>query len=298
MKKFFLGYLLLLGITAFAQNTVADVQEGMFIGFRRPEDGVFVIYDAKGKVEIQDGKFAVKIQANDLKLSKFLAVTDFYSTLDEARGRLGLPPVTEQPSAPAPPSAPTMPSDWARGQYKVQYGSSYEREKAELVQGDASFNFIGQNVEYPAFGTEKPSTDKLVVFSLPTHSIINFAGTDFTSMIDMKITDESGNLVWHLYDTKGGYHSQILPNSRGNNHTDDANRWLSYGKYKVTVKNLSRDLRAVQTIQFSTNKGTTFWTYLLSPGNEAIYDLDINKLADEYDSYKLNCNVFTAPARK
>jgi hypothetical protein len=298
MKKFLLGFLLLFGVAAFAQNTFADVQDGMFVGFRRPEDGVFVIYDAKGKVEIQDGKFAVKIQTTDLKLSKFLAITDFSNTLDEARGRLGLPPVSDLAPANAPPSAPSTGDEWKKGQYRVIYGSSFEREKGELNTGDASFNFVGQDVSYPVFGYDKPSTDKLVVMDFPTHSIINFAGTDFKSMIQMTLTDETGNVVWQLYDTKGGYHPQLQVNARGNNHPDDANRWVAYGKYKLKVKNLSTDARANQTIQFSTTKGTDFWTYILSPGNEATYDLDIHKLPDEYDSYKLNCNVFTRPTSK
>lgn len=90
MKK--LIFALLLSFSAFCQNAIS-VSDSMFVGFKRP-DGVFVIYDAKGVVTVQDG-FALKLETSDLKLSKFLSITDFYGTLDEARAKLGLSPITQ-----------------------------------------------------------------------------------------------------------------------------------------------------------------------------------------------------------
>jgi hypothetical protein len=93
MKRFFnFCAMLLLSISALCQVPV-QVNEKMFVGFQR-EDGVFVIYDAKGIVTIKDGKFAERLETTELKLSKFLAITDFYETLDGARAKLGLPPIT------------------------------------------------------------------------------------------------------------------------------------------------------------------------------------------------------------
>jgi hypothetical protein len=83
--------LLILALKSFSQVPVM-VNEKMFVGFTR-DDGVTVIYDAKGLVTVKDG-FALKLETSELRLSKFLAVTDFYNTLDEARAKLGLPSIT------------------------------------------------------------------------------------------------------------------------------------------------------------------------------------------------------------
>lgn len=289
MKKILL--LCLIAISAVAQQKV-EVNEKMFVGFMR-EDGVFVIYDAKGIVTVQDG-FALKLETYDLKLSKFLAITDFQNTLDEARAKLGLSSITQPVSKPDDNSRKN--TSWGLGQVGSRYGSRYETELYELKYGVSIFRFTGQDVNYPEYDSGLQSTDELSIIDFPTHSIINYAGTDFVSMIEMKLIDELGNEVWYLYDTRGGYHPCINGvdcNSklRGNNHTDDANRWVKNGKYKLWVKNHSIDKRAVQRIDFGTTIDGDYFQSFLEPGKEQTFDIDISRLKKGY--YKINCNVWT-----
>lgn len=292
MKRFLSGLvMLLISISAICQVPV-QVNEKMFVGFQR-EDGIFVIYDAKGIVSVQDDKFAVRLETTDLKLTKFLAITDFYNTLDEARAKLGLPPVTEEN-----PKVENK-GDWGAGQYRVQYGTTYNDYIMQLAGGSAVFDFLGQDVVYPAFNsTSKPSTDELVVVDFPTHSIINYAGTDFRSAIEMRLYDMNNKLIWYLNDSKSGYHPCVTGKDcdtqlRGNNHPDDAARWLKYGHYYLTVNNQSSDKRAVQSIWWGTTSGIQFFDYDIEAGGLQTFDLYVNKLGNEYDAYKLNCNVFT-----
>ncbi len=201
-------------------------------------------------------------------------------------------------SAPIPTSIKKLPKvGWATGQVGSFHGSRYETYLGELPNGVSEFRFTGQNVNYPEFDTRKKSTDEMSIIDLPTHSIINFAGTDFVSAIEMKLTDDLGNEVWYLYDTKGGYHPCINRKNcesqlRGNNHPDDASRWVKHGNYQLWVKNHSLDKRAVQRIDFGTTNGGNVSERDLAPGHETSFGFDIGKL--ESGSYKLNCNVFTA----
>lgn len=297
MKRFcFSAMFLLLWISALCQVPV-QVDKGMFVGFLR-DDGVFVIYDAKGLVTVKDGKFAERLETTELKLSKFLAVTDFYNTLDEARAKLGLPSITEPPKVDVPKIETNYNQDysWGTGQVGNHYGSKYDVYLQEIRQGVSIFRFTGQNVFYPRYDSKLQSTEELSIIALPTHSIINFAGTDFVSAIEMKLTDESGNEVWYLYDTRGGYHPCITGNGcdsklRGNNHPDDATRWIKNGNYKLWVKNLSTDARAVQKIEFGLTTGVNYFSNDLLPGHEQTFDLNISRLAA--GEYKINCNVFT-----
>lgn len=183
---------------------------------------------------------------------------------------------------------------WRRGQVGLKYGSSYDAELSQLSDGVSSFVFSGQDVNYPEFNSKVQATDVLSQISLPTHSIINFAGTDFVSAIEMRLIDEAGNEVWYLRDTKGGYHpciNQMDCNSklRGNNHPDDANRWIKKGNYELFVNNISTDKRAVQKIEFSGNGGGIVFEENLKAGDNKVFRLNIGS-----DSYKINCNVFTA----
>ena len=107
----------------------------------------------------------------------------------------------------------------------------------------------------------------------------------------MQLLDFEGLTVWYLNDTKSGWHPSTKDHLRGNNHPDDANRWLKYGKYKLWIKNNSTDKRAIQNILFGTARGTQFFEYDLKPGHEFTFDLNLMPLPDEYDFYKLNCNV-------
>lgn len=287
MKKFFCLILLFLSFLGFSQQAVS-VNDKMFVGFQR-EDGIFVIYDAKGIVTIQDG-FALRLETSDLKLGKFLAITDFYNTLDAARGRLGLPPITvgkiEQTSG------------WEKGQFRRQYGTSFNDYLNEVFGGDAVFDFRGQNINYPSYGsTDKAGLADMVVVDFPTHSIVNVYGADFKSMIEMSLYDMDNNLVWRLLDTKGGYHPCNFGNNcenklRGNNHPDDSARWLKYGHYYLTVKNLSSDKRAIQSILWGTTYNKKFFEYDIDPGGLQTFDLYVDRLDNDFEQYKLNCNVY------
>lgn len=292
MKKFFsFNILLLFSFSVLAQNLTPKEVDNAYIVFRRP-DGINTYYRInKLTVFVDEATVGKKVLADaPIELSGFerqqTLTTNIFDLVPKET--VPIPPAQPQPTTISIP-------DWLSGPglYKVLYGSNYQREKAELPGGEATFNFYGQNMVYPPFGTEKPSTNEAVVMAFPTHSIINFAGVDFVSAIHMKLTDENNTLVWELLDTKGGYHAVLKGNARGNNHTDDANRWIRYGRYKLWVKNLSTDARAVQTITFGTTKGIERFTHYLSADQEETFDLNINQLVDAYDLYKLNCNVFT-----
>lgn len=297
MKKFFSGLLLLLSTIAVAQPLVPKESTNLLIAFPDgPGGGVTTYYRVeKATVYVDNSTTGRRIVVDSpIQLAGFSKNAEIIWDVFKL-----LPPV---PPVDVPVVRPPViiTSDWNKGQYKVLYGANYQREKEELSNGEAQFDFYGQNgIEYPVFGTDKPSTSDAIVMAFPTHSIVNFAGTDFVSAIEMKLIEvETDQVVWHLLDTKGGYHPALRTNARGNNHPDDANRWLKHGRYKLWVKNLSTDARAVQTISFSTTKGIEYFSYPLSPGNENTYDLGIYKLGDEFDMYKLNCNVFTAPSHK
>ena len=283
---------LLIWISALGQERV-QVNEKMFVGFQR-EDGVFVMYEAKGLVTIREGKFAERLETTELKLGKFLAITDQYNTLDEARAKLGLPSITE-PEKVEPVQETTKSNDWSKGQVGDRYGSKYDNYVNEINGGTANFKFYGQDVAYPKYNSKDESSE-LSKIELPTHSIINYAGTDFVSKIEMKLYDEIGREVWHLYDTRGGYHPCITgddcnSNLRSNNHPDDARRWVKNGNYKLWVKNISSDKRAVQRIDFYVG-GNVLILAEMEPGTEQSFDLYIKKL--EHGEYKINCNVFTS----
>jgi hypothetical protein len=290
MKKFFSFIsLLLFSVSVLAQNLTPKEVDNAYLVFRRP-DGINTYYRInKLTVFVDQATIGRKVLADaPIELSGFEKQQELTTNIFDL-----LPKETVNVPQPQPTTI-SIP-DWlpGPGQYKVLYGSNYQREKAELPGGKATFNFYGQNITYPPFGTEKPSSDEAVVMAFPTHSIINFAGLDFVSSIHMKLTDENNNLVWELLDTKGGYHAVLKDNARGNNHPDDANRWIRYGRYKLWVKNLSTDARAVQTITFGTTKGIERFTHYLLAGMEETFDLNIIQLVDAYDLYKLNCNVFT-----
>lgn len=290
MKRFLFGALLLLPLLTFAQLTTTLTKEqckDVYLVFDRG-DGISTYYRLTEDLQVKIDKSTTAVQlttGSKLKLDGFARTQtltgDIFQLLPKS-------PVVPAP-LPAPTTSPT--GDWSIGQYRNRYGSSYEREKSEVAGGEANFSFYGQNVNYPAFGAIKPSTEELVVMAFPSHSVVSYFGTDFVSAVEMKLTDQYGNIVWYLNDTKGGYHSVLKANSRGNNHPDDSNRWLRYGKYQLWIKNNSTDKRAVQNFLFMTEKGTKFIDQDIQPGQEATFELDIRKMADEYDVYKLNCNV-------
>lgn len=286
--------MLLFCISALCQVPV-QYNEKLFVGFQR-EDGVFVIYDAKGVVMVKDGKFAEGLVTSELKLSKFLAITDFYATLDEARARLGLSSIN---SIPVPVQNVRHGVDWSIGQVGYFYGSKYADYVNQITGGDAIFEFYGQNVNYPSYNpvNNSKSTNELVRFYFPTHSVVT-GDKNLVSAIEMKLYDFDGNLIWYLNDSRGGYHPCTnSPNCtaqlRSNNHPDDSVRWLKYGKYTLWVKNNSTDIRAVQLIDFRNISSNNPLRFNLGAGSEKTFDVDIVKLPDVYDSYKLNCNVYT-----
>lgn len=290
MKRFLFGALLLLPLLTFAQLTTTLTKEqckDVYLVFDRG-DGISTYYRLTEDLQVKIDKSTTAVQ---LTTGSKLKLDGFARTQTLTGDIFQLLPKSPEVPAPLPASTISPTDDWSIGQYRNRYGSSYEREKSEVTGGEANFNFYGQNVNYPAFGTVKPSTEELVVMAFPSHSVVSFFGTDFVSSVEMKLTDQYGTVVWYLNDTKGGYHSVLKANSRGNNHPDDSNRWLRYGKYQLWIKNNSTDKRAVQNFLFMTEKGAKFIDQDIQPGQEVTFELDIRKMADEYDVYKLNCNV-------
>jgi hypothetical protein len=194
-----------------------------------------------------------------------------------------------------------QPTDWMLGQHKGQYGTSYFGFIDEVGGGESFFDFKGQNVSYPDFQTtEKRVTEDLVVVGFPTHSIVNYAGTDFVSSIEYWLIDEEGNTVIHVKDTKGGYHPCTFgvpcnAKLRGNNHPDDSNRWIKQGNYRLRVRNLSTNPRAIQRLHLiSVRDDIVFLDVNIPPNSEPIdFEVRFDRLNDEFNSYKLNCNCFT-----
>lgn len=298
MRKFLLGLLLLPALVSAQVTTTLNREQikDVHLVFKRP-DGISTYYKLTGdlQVKIDESTTAVQVTTGSpLQLDGFAHTQNLTNDLFLLAA---LPPGSTPVVSPQPEPAPVLPTqppssgNWGLGQYRNRYGSNYEREKSEVAGGEASFNFYGQNVNYPQYGTSQPSTDELVVMAFPTHSVVSYYGTDFVSAVEAKLTDQDGNVVWYLNDTKGGYHPGLKANARGNNHPDDANRWIKYGKYQLWVRNKSTDPKAVQKFLFATEKGTTFVDQDLGPGQEASFELDIRKMADKFDVYKINCNV-------
>jgi hypothetical protein len=301
MRSWIGGLLLLLtllvGVSAFGQRvlTQADSKDGVYLVFDRG-DGASSYYRLTGDFQVFTD---ASTTATKFVTESALQFSGFGRTVGLTGDIFELIPHPPAPSPGGGEGGQIASVDWLKGQYKALYGSNYVRERDELGGGEASFVFHGQQgVVYPAYGTEKPSTDQLVIVALPTHSIVNYAGVDFVSAIQMRLSDDAGNVVWELTDTKGGFHPALRVSSRGNNHPDDANRWVKYGRYKLWVKNLSSDARAVQRIDFGTTKGTQILSSNVWPGREETFDLNIWQLVDGFDMYKINCNVWTSPAGK
>lgn len=186
----------------------------------------------------------------------------------------------------------------------VFYNSNSKALAMELDGGEWSFEFYGNaGVDnYPALRAASDpmvmQKGDLVAIHLPTHSVVNKWGSaPARSNVIMKLYDASGALVWQLYDTKSGYHPNAFGYNgqakRGNNHPDDACRWILKGKYRLYYKNISTEAALVQDAWFGTARvGTARITQKVKPGEEVWFDLDMSVLNDRSDSFKINCNYY------
>ena len=186
----------------------------------------------------------------------------------------------------------------------VFYNSNSKALAMELDGGEWSWEFYG-NAGVDKYPTLRAANDPmvmqngdLVAIHLPTHSVVNKWGSaPARSNVIMKLYDANGALVWQLYDTKSGYHPNAFGYNgqakRGNNHPDDACRWILKGKYRLYYKNISTEAALVQDAWFGTARvGTARITQKVKPGEEVWFDLDMSRLDDRSDSFKLNCNYY------
>lgn len=151
--------------------------------------------------------------------------------------------------------------DWRKGivgefyPNEPDYKADYFTLLTQRSEGAHSFDFYGNpGVTYPP---EVPDGNKAVIpynmlmVDFPTHSTTAywFAVMDWKlpAFLEMELRDEAGNLIWHLYDTKGGFHPLETNDHtlRGNNHPWQATRFLLKGIYYLTVRNISTDKRVL-----------------------------------------------------
>lgn len=173
-----------------------------------------------------------------------------------------------------------------------KYGSDYLALRNERTNGEAIFNFYGQNVTYPTPATPEKNgsfasfTDSLVICEFPSHSINYLNGN--VSAINYKVFDSSNKLVLEVYDTRGGTGTQ---GDRANNHPDNCKRWIKKDLYRIEFKNIGTE---TITFDFGTTKANQkFFSIKVKVGESISKDLDMrqNPEGNEWHSYKLNCNV-------
>lgn len=182
------------------------------------------------------------------------------------------------------------------------YGSNSFALARELDGGIWDFRFYGNAADYPA---KRKANDNLVMqrgdlvaIHLPTHSVVcKWGAAPARSTVQMKLYDWTGKLVWELNDTKSGYHPNAFGfggvAKRGNNHPDDACRWLVKGQYRLWYKNTSDEASLVQDAWWGTARvGTARFMTKVKPGEEIWIDCDMSNLDDRSDSFKINCNYY------
>jgi len=198
------------------------------------------------------------------------------------------------------------------GKVGYYYGSSYAALKAEMSGGVAEYDFYGQTgVNYPSVRNtklaERQVVNGLATISLPSHSTTANAyliNARVPSKIEMSLYDDTGRLVWKLYDTKGGIHPGSTGiKMRGNNHPDDAHFYIKFGEYRLRVKNLN-----IPSSGFGLGSGTDDidmsirFEFLNSnehvidtkvgPGETRDFLLDMASLKNDWLGFKLNCNLY------
>lgn len=189
-------------------------------------------------------------------------------------------------------------SDWWKGWVGFTYaGPDYWDLLNALKGGESHFEFYGQNANYPAprtYNNGPAPKNGLVQLDLPTHSTtvewhaVNTYKT--RSKVRMELYDRFGNLVWRLFDTKGGFHPTTTGNDiRGNNHSSGL-RWIVPGVYTMKFWNLnSPDDAGVQTQRFEFIKSQNWQIKeLVGPGEYKEFILD---MSDGNAWFKTNCNL-------
>lgn len=185
------------------------------------------------------------------------------------------------------------------GYFGKIYGSDditfdgYKNMRDDIANGVAKFNFYGnEGASYPApqdrytccGGSGATAvTENYVAVDFPSHS---FSYSSDTGKVHMKLFDASDNLIWELYDTKGGFSAV-----RGNNHPDNCRRWVLRGNYRIWIKNLSDS--AVMRYYFQVAGGATLTEVNLNAGDvyEENISLQVPDPTTNGRAYKFNCNV-------
>lgn len=173
----------------------------------------------------------------------------------------------------------------------------YKNLRDDISNGVAKFNFYGNTgATYPATQDRYTCcggsgadfvTETAVAVDFPSHSTSYSADT---GKVHMKLYDASDNLVWELYDTRGGF-ATVASTVRGNNHPDNCRRWVLRGDYRIWIKNLSDS--AVMRYYFQVAGGPTLTEVNLNAGDEyeATISLQVPDPSTDGRSYKFNCNV-------
>lgn len=212
-------------------------------------------------------------------------------------GYLQAPAANQEVSTPRA-EVPSQSDSNSVGIVGYKYGSSMVSENQQIPEGEFVFNFKGEpGVNYPAPYTKSDNPvwglDDLVAIHLPTHSVSTVWGDKTPAKVNLKIT-RNNDTIFELYDTKGGYHGNALAigetpgqHLRGNNHPDDANRWIKYGPADIFIQNIGE--RHIIFEIASTSSGIKF-KKTIPPGVSYDHVFDFVKLPSASDSYKINCN--------
>lgn len=143
----------------------------------------------------------------------------------------------------------------------LHYGTDYETLRNEISTGNATFWFYGKS-NGQGYPTGQKNGNGYETVCLTTHSITSLSGKmGVVSKCRYKIKDNLGNLIVLVDDTKGGFHpAHYGDNKRGNNHPDDANRYLPNGTYTLEYDNISDDSGTVpqKVVFFRQHEGNTF----------------------------------------
>ena len=173
---------------------------------------------------------------------------------------------------------------------------------SQMPGGENEFWFYGKANQY-----NYPSADWVTqangysTIDLPTHAINaraaeHSAYKNVICKIEYIIKDTQGNIVMYCKDTKGGFHPSFMPNSRGNNHPKESQRFLPYGTYIVEFKNLTEgNINAPIRVTFNrSGAGGTMGEYfdtVVDNQKTVSFTINIFEQNKEAGMFKLNCNM-------
>lgn len=241
----------------------------------------FLIYQACTKKAVVSPKRSANVGNNTTTTTTIVYETPTGGTGSGSTGTGGTP------------SGQTAPNDLFIGLSKC-YGLAYQADYFSLANemqgGINNFWFYGKSNGSP-FPTAEYATSQsgYATIDLPSHSVTLSSNLyPIVGKVRYKITDSGGNVVMYCHDTKGGYHSNIAANKRGNNHPNHSQRFLPYGTYTIELENLSDG--GTMDFRFGRAGGnlTEFFQVLLSAGQTATRTLEI---FDSPNAFKLNCNL-------